>query len=334
MSTENSQTIFFKNAPRILAGYSVVGPKEGQGAFKDYYDKILDGDQLKEKSYERAERLIFEMVIENAIKKAGLKAGDINALLSGDLLNQITASGFCAAKFDIPFLGLFGACATFTEAMALGAVLIDGGYIKHAACASGSHFSSVERQYRFPLELGTQRPPTAQWTVTGAGCSILGAGGKGIKVTAATMGKVIDYGIKDVNNMGGAMAPAAMNTIEAHLRDTGNKPDDYDMIVTGDLGKFGSQMLRELMDNKGIKLGTNYHDCGAMIFTKGQKVLQGGSGAGCAPVVFNSFILEKMRREKLKKVLFIATGALLSTVSAQQGDSIPCIAHAILVEGE
>jgi len=330
--THERQTVLFKRAPRIVGRYSVVGPKEGRGAFSKYFDKILAEDLFKQKSYEKAERLILAMAVENAIKKANLVPSDIDMLLSGDLLNQITSSSFAAAKFDTTYLGLFGACSTMTESLAIGAVLIDGGYLSNVACATGSHFSTVERQFRYPLELGTQRPPTSQWTVTGAGCSVLSAKGNGAKITSATFGKVVDYGITDANNMGAAMAPAAMATIEAHFNDMHAMPDDYDLIVTGDLGKLGSEILIDLLEHRGIKLGNNYCDCGQMIYTKDQKVFQGGSGPACSAVVLNSYILDRLEKHDLNKVLFVATGALLSPTSAQQGDTIPCIAHAIVVE--
>ena len=334
LDNENSgqQTIFFKHSPRLISGHAVVGPKEGEGTFKDYYDEILKEDLFKQKSYEKAERIILGMAVEGAIQKAGLSIQNIDMLLSGDLLNQITASSFAAANLDVAYVGLFGACSTMAESIALGAALVDGGYLNNIACATGSHFSTVERQFRVPLELGSQRPPTSQWTVTGAGCSIISSKGKGPIITAATFGKVVDYGVCDESNMGAAMAPAAMATIEAHLKDTGTKPDDFDLIVTGDLGKLGSEILIDLLENRGITLGNNYCDCGQMIFNKNQHVFQGGSGPACSAVVLNSYLLQRIRKEGLKKILFVATGALLSPTSAQQGDSIPGIAHAVLIE--
>ena len=277
---------------------------------------------------------MMEHAILGAIEKAGLKSKDIDMLLSGDLLNQIISSSFTARAFDMTYLGLFGACSTIAESFAIGAALLDAGHFKKVACATSSHFSTAERQFRFPLELGNQRPPTSQWTATAAGCAILSTTGKGPCITSATFGKVIDYGIVDVNNMGAAMAPAAMNTIIAHFLDTKTKPEDYDLILTGDLGIFGSKILVELMLEEGFDISANHDDCGRMIFSKKQKALMGGSGAGCSASVFNSLILERFKEGIYKKVLFVPTGALLSTTSSQQGDSIPCIAHAVVIESD
>lgn len=332
MKKIGKQTVKFTNPPVIIGSYAIVGEKEGHGTFKEYYDYILEDDFFGQKTFEHAERKIMEHAVEHAIERANLKPKDIDLLVSGDLLNQIITSSFTARHFDVPFLGLYGACSTMAESLAVGACMIDGEFANNVACSTGSHFSSAERQYRFPLELGNQRPPVSQWTVTGAGCSILSRKGKGHKITYATFGKVTDYGIKDVNNMGAAMAPAAMRTLVAHFKDTKTKPEDYDLVLTGDLGKLGSEILMDLMEHEGYKLGKNYNDCGQMIFTSNQKPFQGGSGAGCSAVVLNSYIYKKLANKELKKVLFCATGALLSTLSSQQGDSIPGICHAIVIE--
>lgn len=323
------QTIIFNNPPKIKGSYSIVGEKEGCGSFKDFFDYVLKDDTFGEKSYERAERKMLEHVIVNAIDRAGLRTSDIDLLVSGDLLNQIISSSFAARQFDVTFLGLYGACSTMAEAIAVGSAMIDGKYFNNVACATGSHFSSAERQYRFPLELGNQRPPVSQWTVTGAGCMVLGDGDSNKQVVNATFGKVTDYGINDVNNMGAAMAPAAMSTLIAHFEDTETGPDDYDLILTGDLGKLGSEILLDLMENKGFKLKDNYNDCGQMIFNNNQKTYQGGSGAGCSASILNSYVMKKMDEGKYKRVLFAATGALLSTLSSQQGETIPGICHAV-----
>jgi len=282
------QTIKFTNCPRIIGNYAIVGEKEGNGTFKDYYDFILKDDLFGEKTFEHAERKIIEQAISQSIEKAKLNISDIDLLIGGDLLNQIISMSFTARYFDRPFLGVYGACSTMAESLAIGAALVNAEYVKNVVCSTGSHFSSAERQYRFPLELGNQRPPTSQWTVTGAGSSILSLSGEGHKITMATFGKVTDYGVSDVNNMGAAMAPAAMSTLIS--------------------------------------------DCGQMIFNNNQKTFQGGSGAGCSAAVLNSFILKKMDEGVFKKVLFAATGALLSTLSSQQGDSIPGICHAVVIE--
>lgn len=326
------QTIEYTNKPKIISNYSIVGKKEGNGNFKDYFDFVLQNDKFGEKTFEHSERKILQHAILSAINKAGLKVEDIDLLVAGDLLNQIISSAFTAREIQSSFLGLYGACSTMGEALGVGATFVDGGFYGKVACATGSHFSTVERQYRFPLELGNQRPPTSQWTVTGAGCSILSSKGTGPVVSKATFGKVIDFGVKDVNNMGSCMAPSAANSLVAFFEDTKSTPDEYDLIATGDLGKLGSEILLDLMEYQGYKLGANYCDCGQMIFNNDQKTFQGGSGAGCSAVIFNSYILSKLRSKEFKRILFAPTGALLSPLSSQQGDSIPGICHVILVE--
>ena len=275
---------------------------------------------------------MLEQSITGATDKANLLATDIDILLSGDLLNQIISASFSARQLQTSFIGLFGACSTMTESLAVGACLIDGECANTVACATCSHFSTAERQFRFPLELGNQRPPTAQWTVTGAGCSILSKEGRGHNITHATFGKVIDYGINDMNNMGAAMAPAAADTLKNLFTDTQTAPSDYDLIVTGDLGKLGSELLIDLLENYGYKLGSNYCDCGQMIFSNTQKAFMGGSGCGCSASIINSYIMSKLDSGEYKKIILMSTGALLSTTSAQQGETIPGIAHAVIVE--
>jgi len=331
---KGKQTVKFKNKPKIISNYALVGGKEGEGPFREYFDHILKNDLFGEKSYEKAERKMLETAIFNSIEKAKLKKENIDCLISGDLLNQIISSSFSARHFDTSFIGLYGACSTMAESLAIGAALIDGKYFNTVACATASHFSSVEKQFRFPLELGNQRTPVSQWTVTGSACTLLSHTGSNIAITSATFGKVTDYGIADVNNMGAAMAPAAMSTLIAHFKETNTKPKDFDLIVTGDLGKLGSEILMDLMEKEGYPLGANYNDCGQMIFSKKQRVYQGGSGAGCSATVLNAYILNKMKKGDFKKVLFCATGALLSPLSSQQGESIPGIAHAIVIERE
>lgn len=323
------QTIEYDNPASIIGTYSIVGEKEGNGNFKDFFDYILKDDTFGEKSYEKAERKLLEHAIINSLDKAGLRTADLDLLVSGDLLNQIISSSFAAREYDFTFLGLYGACSTMAEALAVGGAFIDGGYFSNIACATSSHFSSAERQYRFPLELGNQRPPVSQWTVTGSGCTILSNKSSDIKIVNATFGKVTDYGINDVNNMGAAMAPAASRTLIAHFEDTNTTPDDYDLILTGDLGKLGSEIMLDLMEHKGYKLKDNYNDCGQMIFNNNQKTYQGGSGAGCSAVVLNSYVVQKMKEGKYKRVLFAATGAMLSTLSSQQGETIPGLCHAV-----
>ena len=329
---KKNQTIIFKNPPHIIGNYSIVGPKEGEGTFGKYFDYIMKCDYFGETTYEKAERKMLEHAIFGAIDSAMLNSKDIDILLCGDLLNQIISSSYAARSYDLCYLGVFGACSTMALSLAVGASLVNAGYFKHVACATSSHFSSAERQFRYPLELGNQRPPTAQWTCTAAGCAVLAPDGNGPIITSATFGKVIDFGIADVNNMGAAMAPSAMNTMLAHFNDTNTTPDDYDLIVTGDLGKLGSEILVDLMEEEGIKLGVNYCDCGQMIFTHDQNVFMGGSGCGCSASILNSFILRKIKEGVYKKVLFIATGALLSPTSCQQGETIPGVSHAVVIE--
>ena len=326
------QTVFFKNRPVIIGSYAIVGPKEGKGNFASYFDYVMKDDSFGENSYEKAEKKMFEHAIVGAIEDARIQPDEVNLLLAGDLLNQIISSSYSARNFDYPYLGLFGACSTMAESLAVGASLIDGGLFDNIVCVTGSHFSTAERQFRFPLELGNQRPPTSQWTVTGAGCCVLSRKGGGPKITMATFGKVVDWGIKDVNDMGAAMAPAAMDTMLAHFRDTKTSPDDYDLIVTGDLGKLGSEILIDLMEDQGVKLGLNYNDCGQMFYARNQNMLSGGSGCGCSAAVLNSYIIDKLRKGELKRVLFMPTGALMSTTATQQGESIPGICHAVVIE--
>ena len=325
-------TIVFKNKPRIESTYSIVGQKEGQGPFRNYFDCILNDDLCGKKTYELAEREILERTILGALDKNKVDLSDIDFIIGGDLLNQIISSSFSARHFETPFIGLYGACSTMAESLAIGAALIDGGYAKKTVCATVSHFATAERQYRTPLELGNQRPPVSQWTVTGAGCTILSNTNRGNYISMATFGRVTDYGVTDANNMGAAMSPAASETLAEHFMDTKTCPDDYDLIVTGDLGKLGSEILRDLMEHRGYKLGKNYCDCGQMIFARDQRTFQGGSGAGCSASILNAYILKQMDAGVYNKVLFVATGALLSTLSTQQGETIPCIAHAVVIE--
>lgn len=328
----NKQTIILKNKPRIIGHFSMVGPMEGKGPLKDYFDYIVKDDLMKQTSYEKSERTMLEHIIFGAIDKAGYKIDDIDVMLGGDLLNQIVTSSFTARKFKITFIGVYSACATMAESLALGAILVDNKVFKNVVAGTCSHFSSAERQYRFPLELGNQRPPTSQWTVTGGGATVLSETGSNIAITAVTFGKVVDFGIKDVNNMGGAMAPAACDTILAHLRNTKTNVEDYDLIATGDLGKLGSEILVDLLERENIILGQNYSDCGCLIFDKTERVFMGGSGSGCSASVLNSYILKKLEAGNFKKVMLVATGALMSTTTSQQGETIPGIAHAITIE--
>lgn len=324
-------TVYFHNGPTIASTYSVAGSKEGNGPIGSVFDMIVEDDYFGEKTFEKAECKMLSTAIDRAIKK-GFKKSDIDAIVSGDLLNQIISASFAARDFNIPYIGIYNACSTMSEGLALAAALIDGGYMSNIVVATGSHFSTAERQYRYPLELGSVRPPQSQWTVTGAGAAILTSGGIGPKITAATFGKVVDYGITDANNMGAAMAPAAMDTLISHFRETNRKPSYYDMIVTGDLGAFGSRILKHILYENGYDISGNHVDCGEIIYNIDEEEYQGGSGAGCSAIVFSSYIHKKLKAGDLKRALFLATGALLSTTTQQQGESIPCISHAVAIE--
>jgi stage V sporulation protein AD len=328
------QTITLASKPKIISASSIVGPKEGAGPLNKYFDKILDDDRNGKESFEKAESSMLEDVILDSIIKSKLKAEDVNYIFAGDLLNQLASANFAARNIDIPFFGIYGACSTFTEALGLGAVFIDGGYAQYVVAATSSHFSSAERQFRYPLEFGNQRVCTAQWTVTGAGSIVLGKSRKKLPyITHITTGRVKDYGIKDPNNMGAAMAPAAVDTLYRHFIDTERTPSDYDLIVTGDLGILGKQITVELIKKQGYDISDRYMDCGESIFSNDeQNTGCGGSGCGCSAVVGCGYIYKKMMCGELKKVLIVATGALLSTTSSMQGESIPGIAHAIALE--
>lgn len=335
MSTKKigKQTVRFDTPPSITATASIVGSKEGEGPLAKYFDTILTDDTYGEKSYEKAECKMVKEAAFKAISKSGLQKEIIDYMLGGDLLNQIITSSFAAREIGIPFFGLYGACSTMTESLSLGSMLIDGGYADNVICMTSSHFSSAERQYRFPLELGTQRPPTAQWTVTGAGAAILAAKGAGPYITHVTTGKVIDLGIKDVNNMGAAMAPAAADTIAQHFKDTGFEPRDYDIIATGDLASVGRELADDLLKKQGLNISNIYTDCGIEIFdSQKQDTHAGGSGCGCSAVVFCGYFYDNLKSGKYNRILLVSTGALLSPTSSQQGESIPGIAHAVTIE--
>lgn len=328
------RTIFFKNKPTIIGVSTIGGPKESNGCIGNYIDVKLNDDMYGEDTFEKAESKMLYSVIKNAISFSDKTEEDIDTVICGDLLNQIIASTFSARNLSCGYLGVYNACATFTEALTVGAALVDGGYLNNVVCATSSHFSSAERQYRYPLELGCTRPPQSQWTVTGAGASVISYKGIGPKIICATIGKVVDYGVVDVNNMGAAMAPAACDTIYTHFKETGLKPSDYDVIFTGDLGALGSRILKELLWEKNCDIEKQHIDCGELIYNICENEYQGGSGAGCSSLVFNSYIYDKLKKGKYKRILLIATGALLSSVSSAQGDSIPGIAHAVAIEGE
>ncbi len=327
------QTIELKSRPKIISATSVVGPKEGDGPLSEYFDVILKDDKNGKETYEQAESSILYTSITESIKKGNLTEDQIDYLLCGDLQNQITASNFAARDIKIPFIGLYGACSTFTLSLGLGAMFIDGGFADYVVTGASSHFSSAERQFRFPLEYGSQRAITCQWTVTGAGSVLLGKEGNYPEVTYITTGRVKDYGIKDMNNMGAAMAPSAVDTIYTHFKETGRTPDYYDCIATGDLGKFGRQVTETMLRNLGYDVSNIYVDCGESIFDNvRQDTYSGGSGCGCSASVFTGCFYKQLLQGKIKKILIISTGALMSPTTAFQGESIPGIAHAVAIE--
>lgn len=325
-------TIKFENSSYIIGTGVLAGQKEKQGPLAKYIKNFVT-DTVGQDTFEKAERALISEAIKIALKNCRLSPENINAIVSGDLLNQIISSSFSARDFAAAHVGLYSACATMAESLIIGAALINTGSFENVICATGSHFSSVERQYRFPLELGTQRTPTSQWTVTGAGATVLSCAGSGPKIKSGTFGHVIDYGVSDANNMGAAMAPAALNTIIQHLSDLSIDIDYYDMVYTGDLGFLGRDILKDLLNEKGVKVNKkNYDDCGAIIFSEPAERFQGGSGAGCSAVVLNSYIYQKLLKKTYSRILFVATGALLSPLTAFQGETIPCIAHAVCIE--
>ena len=323
------QSVAFATPPSVAGYASVVGKKEGEGPLAATFDLIQQDDTFGEKSWEKAESAMQKLALAAALDKAGLSASGLDYILAGDLLNQCIGTGFAVRGQNVPFYGLYGACSTMAESLSVGAMLLDGGFGTHAACMTSSHFCSAERQYRTPLEYGGQRTPTAQWTVTGSGCVILSSEGEGPYVTHVTTGKIVDKGIKDANNMGAAMAPAAYETLLAHFQDTGRKPSDYDLILTGDLGQLGKEIVLDLLHRDGLEV-PNLEDCGVLIYDlEGQDVHCGGSGCGCSAVVLTGLLLNGMKSGRWKRLLFCGTGALLSPTSTQQGESIPCICHAV-----
>jgi len=327
------QTIKFENKPEILGTGSVAGQKEGQGPLGKTFDIVLEEDIFGEKTWEKAERKMLKESMQLSMKKAGKTEGQIDAILSGDLLNQLMSSSFSAREFQIPFLGMYGACSTMTESMIMGCVLVDGGYADNIIAAASSHYCTAERQFRLPLEHGNQRPPSAQWTVTAAGSVVIGKSAQpNICCTFGTIGKIVDPGITDTHQMGAAMAPATVDTITTHLLDTGRNWDYYDLIITGDLGHIGKEILLDMMKKQGLDIQKVYDDCGALMFGKEQDTHSGGSGCGCSASIFSGYIYKELLEKRLKKVLLISTGALMTTISSQQGDSIPGIAHAISIE--
>jgi len=323
-------TVSLSNRPRILSNAAVVGKKEGEGPLSRSFDMIFDDTTMGEKTWEKAESALQREAFTRALNKSGLSPSQLNYIFAGDLLNQSIASTFGMREYSVPLLGQFGACSTMAQTLGVAAIFIDSGAADVCAAVTSSHFCTAERQFRYPLEYGSQRPQTSQWTSTASGCAILGMGGSGVRVDEITFGSITDLGITDVNNMGSAMAPSAAETLNNFFNDTGTEPDDYDGIFTGDLSAIGSSLLCQLMERKGHPLGSTYTDCGLLMYDREtQDVHAGGSGCGCSAAILCSYILSKMQTGELTNVLFIGTGALMSPTSAQQGESIPGISHLV-----
>ena len=330
------QTWQFISQPRVIATGTVVGEKEGQGPLGQTFDLVLADPYVGQKTWEKAEQKMMEMAQAKAVEKSGLSMENIDLVIAGDLLCQNISANFAARTAERPYLGLFSACATSMEAMALAAAIVDAGQADYVMAAVSSHHSTAERMFRFPTEYGAQKPPTAHSTVTGAGAAIVGHAPSGIRITHATIGTVTDLGVQSPWEMGAAMAPAAVRTIDQHFRDTGRQPADYDLIATGDLANVGLPIANELLLQKSWQMGGRFTDCGMLIYdTKQQvEVFSGGSGAACCAVVTFSHLLNGLSSGQWKRILVIATGALLSSVSAQQNETMPCIAHAVVFEAD
>lgn len=335
MKRIGKRTIIFENKPRIISYGSVVGKKEHEGPLSNEFDSYTTDSFFGEKSFEKAESKLQKTAVQTALDKAGLTPDDIDNIFAGDLLNQCIGSSFGLRSFGIPFIGLYGACSTMALSAGLAAVFIDSGAAKKTISVTSSHFCSAERQYRFPLNYGSQRTPTAQWTVTGSGALILGKDGGDIYISSVTFGEIEDLNIKDANNMGAAMAPAAAGTLLNFFKDTETKPDDYDIIFTGDLGYVGTNLLYELLEREGIDIRCRHSDCGTLIFDREkQDVHAGGSGCGCSASVLCSYIMHRLEKGDFGNILFMSTGALMSPTSSFQGESIPGIAHLLNIKKE
>ena len=328
------QSFVLSQPPVITAWASVAGKRESEGPLAHTFDITSTETRFGQTSWEQAEKHMQQLALEELVQKADIRKEDLDLVFSGDLLNQCIGSSFSLRNTGIPHLGLYGACSTMAESMLLASITISGGFADKVVAMTSSHFASSERQYRFPLGYGGQRTPTAQWTVTGSGAVLLGAAGKGPSVTACTIGAVTDLGIKDANNMGATMAPAAWKTVRAHFDDLSTGPEDFDLIVTGDLGQVGKELLMDLARQDGVSLGGKLTDCGNLVFdnTK-QDVHAGGSGCGCSAITLCAEFLPKLASGKLKKILFCGTGALLSPTSTQQGLPIPGVCHAVCIQG-
>lgn len=328
------QTWLFDKPPVIASRAAVVGPEEGAGPLSGDFDVIHSDLFVGEKTWEKAERKLLEEAAHLAMHKAEIHSTEVDLFIGGDLLNQIVSATFTARTLDIPYLGIFGACSNSMESLALAALTVSSRYADRVIAATSSHNCTAERQFRYPTEYGSQKPPTAQYTVTGAGAALVSGRGEGPRITSATIGRIVDMGIKDPFNMGAAMAPAAVDTIAAHLRERGVSPGYYDMIVTGDLASVGVAIARELFAHQGVPIEeTTFDDCGLLMFDRNkQPVFAGGSGCGCSATVTYGHLLKRLERGEMKRMLIVATGSLLSPLTYQQGETIPCIAHAVAIE--
>ncbi|MBR2131898.1 MAG: stage V sporulation protein AD [Oscillospiraceae bacterium] len=327
------QTVALGTPAYILSHAAVGGKQESEGPLGSYFDHLCQDSFFGEKTWEKAESAMQKIALTRALEKGGLTPEELDYVLAGDLLNQCIGTSFGVRDFAIPFYGLYGACSTMGESIALGSMLVAGGFAQRVAAMTSSHFCTAERQYRMPVPYGSQRTPTAQWTATAAGCAILGREGSSCAVTAITCGKIVDKGIKDANNMGAAMAPAAYDSLSAHFAATETKPSDYDLIFTGDLGVLGHRIVQDLFAHDGVDMSKNYQDCGMMLFDiEKQDMHAGASGCGCAASVLCGYVLRGMALGNWRRILFAPTGALLSPTSSFQGESIPSICHVLTIE--
>lgn len=340
-----NQSVEFEKPPLIVGAASVVGDKEGNGPYGRYFDQVETDPMFGMDTWEEAEEKFQETAAKLAIQKSSLQEKDIRYIVAGDLLGQLIASSFGLMNMEIPVFGVYGACSTMGESLAIASMLVDGGFADRVVALTSSHFASAEKQFRFPLGYGNQRPKAATWTVTGSGAVVLSSqmdaqkklGDKKpledlVQVRGVTTGKIVDYGIKDSMNMGACMAPAAAQVIQANMKDFGLSPGDYDKIITGDLGKVGKDILIDILKAEGFDISSNYMDCGIEIYADHQNVQAGGSGCGCSAVMLTGYILRKLKKGEWKRVLFVPTGALLSTVSFNEGNSVPGIAHGVILE--
>jgi stage V sporulation protein AD len=328
-----SQSIQFQNPPYLLSASSIVSKKESEGPIGTLFDEIIEDPMAGQDNWEKGESQFMKRAISRAIEKAGLKKEQIRYLFAGDLLGQLIATSFGVKDFEIPLFGIYGACSSSGEGISLAAMTVAGGFADYAVAASSSHFGSAEKQFRFPLEYGNQRPLSSTWTVTGSGAYVISKEKSDVQISGITTGKIMDYGMKDSMNMGAAMAPAAAQVIYQHLQDFGRKPDDYDRIITGDLGTIGQEILIHLLQENDYDITEQHMDCGIEIYSaKDQDTNAGGSGCACSAVTLSALVLPKIRSGEWKRVLFVPTGALLSTVSFNEGQSVPGIAHGVLLE--